>query len=55
MKERIDTLHETLSLKMDDVLEKLSKQSSGEEISKSVQFLAKRAQFQKGYTQDPKE
>lgn len=51
MKSKIDALSETLSLKIDDSLEKLHKHYhiAGEDITKSVQMLSKRAQFHKGY------
>lgn len=51
MKSKIDDLGETLTLKIDDSLEKLHKHYhiAEEDITKSVQMLAKRAQIQKGY------
>lgn len=54
MKSKIDTLSETLTVKIDDSLEKLHKHYhiANEDITKSVQLLAKRAQVQKGYTFD---
>jgi len=54
MKSKIDDLSETLTLKIDDSLEKLHKHYhiAGEDITKSVQMLAKRAQFTKGYSSD---
>lgn len=57
MKKKIDDLSETLSLKIDDSLEKLHKHYhiAGEDITQSVQMLAKRAQFQKGYTVEPED
>jgi len=57
MKVKIDALSETLALKIDDSLEKLHKDYhiAGEDITKSMQMLAKRAQFQKGYTQEIEE
>jgi hypothetical protein len=55
MKRKIDDLSQTLTLKIDDSLEKLHKHYhiAGEDITKSVQMLAKRAQFQKGYSSEP--
>lgn len=52
MKSKIDALGETLTLKIDESLEKLHKHYhiAGDDITKSVQMLSKRAQFQKGYS-----
>ena len=51
MNKKIDNLSETLTHKIDESLEKLHKHYhiAGEDITKSVQMLSKRAQFQKGY------
>lgn len=51
MKSKIDTLSENLTLKIDDSLEKLHKHYhiANEDITKSVQMLAKRAQLKNGY------
>lgn len=52
MKSKIDDLSESLTLKIDDSLEKLHKHYhiANEDITKSVQMLAKRAQLKNGYT-----
>ena len=51
MKEKIDDLSDTLSTKIDESLEKLHEHYhiAGEEITQSVQILAKRAQIKSGY------
>ncbi|MCX6051177.1 MAG: hypothetical protein NTZ60_01575 [Campylobacterales bacterium] len=53
MRQQIETLSVTLTQKMDDSLTKLHEHYhiAEDDISKSVQFLAKRSQIQKGYTQ----
>ena len=57
MQNSVDKLSESLHLKMDDSLEKLHKhyEDVGDGVTKNVQFLAKRAQFHKGYTPDTSE
>jgi len=57
MQNSVDKLSESLHLKMDDSLEKLHKhyEDVGDGVTKNVQFLAKRAQFHKGYTPDASE
>jgi len=54
MKNKIDALSETLSIKIDDSLEKLHKHYhiAGEDITQSVQMLAKRVQSKNGYITD---
>ncbi|MEA2072568.1 MAG: hypothetical protein U9O86_03205 [Campylobacterota bacterium] len=51
MKEKIDDLSDTLSTKIEESLEKLHEHYhiAGEEITQSVQILAKRAQIKSGY------
>jgi archaellum component FlaC len=53
MRHQIDALSVSLTQKMDDSLAKLHEHYhiAEDDISKSVQFLAKRSQIQKGYTQ----
>ena len=53
MRHQIEALSVTLTQKMDDSLIKLHEHFhiAEDDISKSVQFLAKRSQIQKGYTQ----
>ncbi|MBU0720618.1 hypothetical protein KJ877_04705 [bacterium] len=53
MKNQIDTLGEALTRKIDDSLAKLHEHYhiAGEDITQSVQMLAKKAKLQKGYTQ----
>ena len=52
MKKQIESISEVLIKKVDDSLEKLHEHYTTDgDISKSVQFLAKRSQLQKGYTQ----
>lgn len=55
MQKSLDLLSENLHTKIDDSLIKLHEQyqSSGDGVTKNVQFLAKRAQLQKGYTSEP--
>lgn len=57
MKKKVDDLSQILTKNIDDSLEKLHKHYhiAGEDITKSVQLLAKKAQFQKGYTVEPPE
>jgi len=53
MKKQIDSLGENLSKKIDDSLERLHEHYhiAGEDITQSVQILAKKAQLQRGYTE----
>ncbi|QSZ41974.1 hypothetical protein GJV85_07580 [Sulfurimonas aquatica] len=53
MKGRIDDLSDSLSSKIDESLAKLHEhyRITGDDITKSVQVLAKKAQLQKGYTE----
>lgn len=55
MRAKIETMSEMLTQKIEESLERLHKHYhiAGEDITKSVQLLAKKAQFQKGYTQEP--
>ncbi len=57
MREKIERLGQTLTLKIEESLEQLHKHYNiaSEDITKSVQLLSKRAQFQKGYTTEPPE
>ena len=51
MSQKIDTLSENFAMKIDESLEKLHDHYNiaGEEITQSVQILAKRAQMKNGY------
>jgi archaellum component FlaC len=53
MKKQIESLGKILTQKIDDSLEKLHEHYhiAGEDITQSVQMLAKKAQLQKGYTE----
>jgi len=57
MREKIESLGEVLTQKIEESLEQLHKHYhiAGEDITKSVQLLAKRAQLHKGYSSEPKD
>ncbi len=56
MKRKIDSLSDSLTQKIDESLEKLHQHYhiAGDDITKSVQMLAKRVQSQKGYSETEK-
>ena len=53
MKQQIETLGETLTQKIEESLEKLHEHYhiADDDITQSVQILAKKAQLQRGYTE----
>jgi uncharacterized coiled-coil DUF342 family protein len=57
IKEGVDQLSENLLEKIEISLERLEKHyhTAGDDVTKNVQFLAKRAQLQKGYTSEKEE